>query len=110
MIKRGQIYFVNLNPTVGREQQGLRTVMVVSHDAFNRHMPPVVLPITSGGDYARTKGFSVPLTGSGLETTGVIGCDQPRTVDLLARKAQLKEQAPSYIVNEVLAKLATFLT
>ena len=107
MIKRGQIYYVNLDPTMGREQQGLRPVMVVSHDSFNRFMPAVVLPITSGGDFARTKGFAVPLTGSGLATTGVVRCDQPRTIDLSARQATLKEQAPEHIVDEVLAKLLT---
>jgi mRNA interferase MazF len=36
MISRGQIYFVNLNSTKGREQVGQRPVLVVSSDAINR--------------------------------------------------------------------------
>jgi len=64
-----------------------------------------VLPITSGGDFARTKGFAVSLSGAGTETTGVIRCDQPRALDLSARHARKLESVPDPIMNEVLAKL-----
>ena len=43
---------------------------------------PVVLPITSGGNFARTEGFVVTLAGAGTKTTGIIRCDQPRALDL----------------------------
>jgi mRNA interferase MazF len=33
---RGEIWFVNLNPTTGHEQQGLRPVLVVTEKEFNR--------------------------------------------------------------------------
>ena len=33
---RGEVWLVNLNPTVGREQQGARPVLVVSEKEFNR--------------------------------------------------------------------------
>ena len=33
-VKRGEIYFVNLNPTKGREQAGTRPVLVLSADAI----------------------------------------------------------------------------
>lgn len=36
MIARGQIYFVDLDPTIGREQSGRRPVLIVSSDAINR--------------------------------------------------------------------------
>ena len=35
-IKRGDIYFVNLNPIQGREQSGERPVVVISINAINR--------------------------------------------------------------------------
>jgi hypothetical protein len=38
---------------------------------------PVTLPITSGGNFARTAGFAVPLTGAGTKTTGVVGATNP---------------------------------
>ena len=106
-MERGDIYLVSLNPTAGHEQQGTRPVLVVSPAAFNRlTKTPVVLPITTGGSFARTAGFAVPLAGGGTKTTGVIRCDQPRALDLGARNGRRLESAPAAIVDEVLAKLA----
>jgi mRNA-degrading endonuclease toxin of MazEF toxin-antitoxin module len=34
--KRGEIWMADLNPTAGREQQGLRPTLVVSQEEFNR--------------------------------------------------------------------------
>ena len=34
-ILRGEIYWADLNPVRGREQAGLRPVLVISHEAFN---------------------------------------------------------------------------
>jgi mRNA-degrading endonuclease toxin of MazEF toxin-antitoxin module len=105
-MERGDIYLVSLDPTAGHEQQGMRPVLVVSATAFNRvTRTPVVLPITSGGAFARTAGFAVPLMGSGTQTTGVVRCDQPRALDLAARRARKLEKAPAAIVEEVLAKV-----
>ena len=59
-MERGDIYIVGLDPTKGHEQQGTRPVLVVSPGAFNRLTGmPVVLPITQGGNFARTAGFAV---------------------------------------------------
>ena len=106
-MERGDIYLVSLDPTAGHEQQGTRPVLVVSPAAFNRlTKTPVVLPITTGGNFARTAGFAVPLAGAGTKTTGVIRCDQPRALDLGARNARRLESVPAAILDEVLAKLA----
>jgi len=67
---------------------------------------PVVLPITSGGNFARTAGLAVPLTGAGIKTTGIIRCDQPRALDLGARRDRKLESVPDAIIDEVLARLA----
>jgi len=104
---RGDIYLVSLDPTAGREQQGTRPVLIVSPSAFNRITnTPVVLPITGGGNHARTNGFAVTLMGAGISTTGVIRCDQPRAIDLNARHAKKLESVPEFIMDEVLARLA----
>jgi mRNA interferase ChpB len=109
-MERGDIYLVSLDPAQGHEQQGRRPVLVVSPAAFNRlTRVPVVLPITSGGNFARTAGFAISLVGSGTQTTGVIRCDQPRALDLQARDARKLESVPATIVDEVLAKLAAIL-
>jgi len=106
-VERGDIYLVSLDPAAGHEQQGTRPVLVVSPAAFNRlTKTPVVLPITTGGNFARTAGFAVPLAGAGTKTTGVIRCDQPRALDLGARNGRRLESVPAAILDEVLAKLA----
>ena len=70
-MERGDIYLVSLDPTAGHEQQGTRPVLVVSPAAFNRlTKTPVVLPITTGGNFARTAGFAVPLADGGDENHG----------------------------------------
>jgi mRNA interferase ChpB len=106
-MERGDIYLVSLDPTSGSEQQGTRPVLGVSPAAFNRITKvPVVLPVTGGGNYARTAGFAVSLMGAGTQTTGVIRCDQPRALDLKSRHARKLETVPLSIMVEVLAKLA----
>lgn len=78
-MKRGDIYLVSLDPTQGHEQQGTRPVLIVSPDRFNQVMRvPIVVPITSGGRFARNAGFSVSLTNAGTRTTGIVRCDQPQ--------------------------------
>jgi mRNA-degrading endonuclease toxin of MazEF toxin-antitoxin module len=67
---------------------------------------PIVLPITSGGSFARTAGFAVPLVGAGTATPGVVRCDQPRALDLAARGARKLESVPQPILDEVLARVA----
>ena len=82
-------------------------MLVISPEAFNRITKlPVVLPITTGGDFARTAGFAVPLTGAGTKTTGVVRCDQPRALDLTARGGRKLESIPDAVMEEVLARLS----
>ena len=111
LMRRGDIYLVSLDRAGGHEQQGTRPVLVVSLDAFNKvTRVPVVLPITSGGNFARTAGFAVSLSGCGTRTTGVVRCDQPRALDLRARSGRCLEQVPATVMEEVLAKLATIIS
>ena len=105
-MNRGDIYLVSLDPTEGREQRGSRPVLIVSPGEFNEATKlPVICPITSGGDFARRIGFAVPITG--IKTTGVVRCDQPRVRDLAARNARKVDTLPESLMDEVLAKVAT---
>lgn len=109
-MERGDIYLVSLDPTSGHEQQGTRPVLIVSLGAFNRlTKTPMILPITTGGNFARTAGFTVSLMGAGTKTTGVVRCDQPRALDIGSHHGRKLESVPPAIVDEVLAKLAAIL-
>jgi len=105
-MKRGDIYSVSLDPTIGHEQQGHRPVLIISPTAFNQATKlPVVLPITSGGEFARRLGFAVPLTG--IRTNGIVRCDQPRVLDIEARHGRKVDALSSELLDEVLAKTIT---
>ena len=41
-ILRGEIYWADLNPVRGREQAGLRPVLILSHELFNRKSGTVI--------------------------------------------------------------------
>ncbi|OYQ61807.1 pemk protein [Pseudanabaena sp. SR411] len=110
-MKRGDIYLVSLDPTEGHEQQGTRPVLIVSPDKFNTLTKvPIVVPITSGGNFARTAGFAVSLDSAGTRTKGVVRCDQPRPIDLSARKARKLESVPDAIIDDVLARIVALFS
>jgi mRNA interferase MazF len=76
-VKRGEIWLVNLDPTVGTEIKKTRPCVVVSPPELNQHLRTVMLaPMTSKGFAAP---FRVPVTHAG--TKGLIVLDQLRSVD-----------------------------
>lgn len=84
MVKRGEIWLVNLDPTVGSEIQKSRPCLVVSPSELNDHLRTVIVaPMTSKGFAAP---FRFPVTHAG--TKGLIVLDQIRTVD----KARLSKK------------------
>ena len=108
-MNRGDIYLVSMDPASGHEQKGMRPVLVVSPGPFNKlTKTPIVVPITTGGNFARVAGFTVELVST--KTVGVARCDQPRTLDLAARKAKKLESVSANVMDEVLAKLATLIS
>lgn len=107
---RGDIYLVSLDPTMGHEQQGKRPVLIATKAQFNRSTGmPLVVPITTVGDFARTAGYAVTLMGAGTSTTGVARCDQLRALDIRARGGKRIERAPQFVIDEVLARIAAIM-
>lgn len=107
-MERGDIYFVDLDPTTGREQRGHRPIIIVSPAPFNALGVQLVAPITNGGNFARHRGFAVSL--SRTTTSGVILCNQVRTIDITARSGRFVERAPDDIIDDMLARIATLVT
>ena len=83
-MRRGEIYFVNLTPTVGREQAGTRPVLVVSSDRVNAL--PLVVTVVPGTDGRHVPvdhphNVRVPPDDSGLPRETVFLCFQARALD-----------------------------
>jgi mRNA interferase ChpB len=108
-VKRGDLFHVDLNPIKGREQAGARYVLVVSAKAFNNLGTPLVCPVTQGGEFSRSAGFAVSLSGAGTKVQGVVLCNQPRVLALKARGGRFVERVPNFIMDEVLARLVTLI-
>jgi len=85
MIRRGDVYFADLDPVVGREQAGRRPVLVVSDDSVNRR--GLVVTVIVGTDARKvdrdySTNVRVPSRESGLPRDTVFLCFQVRSLDL----------------------------
>jgi mRNA interferase MazF len=118
MISRGQIYFVNLSPTEGREQAGYRPVLVVSVDAINRQ--PLVVTVvvgTSAKNVTRHYPTNIRVTAkeTGLPLDTVFLCfqirslDPSRFLDPKTHRANLAGTLPSHRMAEVESALRLVL-
>jgi mRNA interferase MazF len=77
VVKRGEIWLITLDPTVGGEIKKSRPCVIVSPPELNQHLRTVIVaPMTSKGFVAP---FRVPVAHAG--TKGLVVLDQVRTVD-----------------------------
>ncbi len=106
-LDRGDIIHLDLDPTKGNEQQGKRYALVLTPDYFNQLGLALVAPITTGGKFARDRGFAVPLFETKI--TGVILTNQIRTIDIKTRVSCIIEKCPDDIVIEALARVQTLV-
>lgn len=107
MIKRGEIYFAQLNPVVGSEQGGIRPVLVVQNDIGNQYSPTtIILAITSQINKAKLP-THVELKAEqyGMERDSVILTEQIRTID----KTRLKQRI-AVLNEETMKKVEKALT
>ena len=84
MIRRGDVYFADLNPARGREEAGRRPVVVVSDDALNAQALVVTVVVgTSAKNVERRYSTTVfvPRAESGLPRDTVFLCFQVRSLD-----------------------------
>ena len=88
-IKRGDIYYAELNPVIGSEQGGTRPVLIISNDIGNKHSPTVIIaPITSRvHTKAKLPTHTLIKDFDGLDKNSIILFEQIRTID----KQRLRE-------------------
>ncbi|HWJ03580.1 MAG TPA: type II toxin-antitoxin system PemK/MazF family toxin [Verrucomicrobiae bacterium] len=102
LIRRGEIYYAELNPVVGSEQGGTRPVLVVQNDIGNQYSPTTIIAaITSQISKAKLPTHvEVTARRSGLERDSVILTEQIRTID----KSRLKEKV-TVLDEETMARV-----
>ena len=105
MVKRGDIWLVNLDPTVGSEIKKSRPCVVISPPELNAHLRTVIVaPMTSKGFAAP---FRIPVTHAG--TKGLVVLDQLRTVDK-TRLVKKMGSVSSKTLNATLTTLQEMFT
>lgn len=81
-IKLGDIFYANLNPTIGSEQDGIRPVLVVQNNKGNKFSPTIVIvPITSSLTKNDLPIHVVLENTKGLEKKSIALIEQIRTLD-----------------------------
>lgn len=99
---RGDIVWLDFDPTLGHEQSGRRPGIVLSSYKYNHKVGlAIVCPITS---QAKGYPFEVPIP-PGFKIKGVILADQLRCIDLQERNIELVFKIPPATV-EAVQKLA----
>lgn len=96
-ILRGDIFWANLNPTIGHEQAGLRPVLILSHDVFNRKSGTVIaIAITSQPQKA---GFplTLELSSTKLPKKSWVKISQIRTLSI----KRLRKKIGKSVINEL---------
>ena len=80
-MKRGEIYYANLSPTIGSQMAKLRPVLIVSNDVNNRvSLTVTILPITSNVTRVYPFELLLPTDLSGLPQVSKALAQQIRTI------------------------------
>ena len=88
-IKRGDVYYAELDPVIGSEQGGVRPVLIIQNDVGNQHSPTTIVAAITGQLSKAKLPTHVDLAGreNGLAKNSVVLVEQVRTID----KSRLKE-------------------
>jgi mRNA interferase MazF len=106
LLQAGDLVWVDLRPTRGREQDGVRPAVVLTDREFHRRNDTAIIcPITSNKKPWPTK-IVLP---EGLAVRGAVLVDQVRALDRSTRGFRSVGRVPDQILDEVRARLAVLL-
>lgn len=82
-ILRGQIYYADLDSSLGSEQGGVRPVLVIQNNIGNRHSPTLIVAALTGQIYVKRNLPTHLLIPSsvGLKMDSIVLLEQIRTID-----------------------------
>jgi mRNA interferase MazF len=104
-IKRGEVFLVNFDPTLGSETKKTRPAVVVSNDLNNAHSPIIsIAPISSKVTRIYSFEVEIPPDSGGLKTRSKIMVNQTRALD----KIRLVKKT-GHLPPEIMLQLARAL-
>lgn len=103
MVRKFEVYWVDLNPTIGAEMQKIRPCVVVSPKELNDHLDTVIIiPVTSA-----IHGYPYRVGCHIMGRDGEIATDQIRTVDKrqLRKRITTLAEEESFALQDVLRQM-----
>ena len=106
-MKRGEIYYADLDPTVGDETKKIRPVLIISNNANNNVANTItIIPITSNVNKVYPFEVLLHVNESGLSKTSKAQCHQIRTIS----KNRISNMKVQGVVNNlILSKINSAL-
>lgn len=105
-IKRGDVYYADLNPVVGSEQGGIRPIVVLQNDVGNKYSPTIIAAATTSKLYKAKLPTHVGLShdSTPLPKDSVVLLEQIRTIDKSRIKDKIGELPPEVMrqINDAL--------
>lgn len=108
-ILRGDIYWAQLNPTIGHEQAGERPVIVLSHDVYNERSGTVIAVAVSSQEPRAAFPLTLEITSAKLPKRSWVRISQIRTLSVERLGRKLAHIAPEELdrivegLNEIIA-------
>ena len=102
VIKRGDIFYADLRPVVGSEQGGIRPVLIIQNDTWNKHSPTVICAAITSKMHKSKLPTHVELDSARYDMVkdSVILLEQLRTID----KRRLKDKV-CHLDNDIIGQV-----
>lgn len=102
---RGDVVWIDFDPTKGHEQRGRRPAIVISPEKYNTISKCAIFcPITS-----KIKKYPFEVFFEGKDITGAVLADHVRTMDFTKRKIEFIEKVSPVVMDHIEAKLFTLI-
>ena len=103
---QGDIIVMDFDPQSGFEQKGRRPALVISNNTYNKTCKMAIVCPISNTD--KSHPYHIRLE-RGTQTSGVILCDQVRSLDIYTRNAVFKESVADAIIDEAIDLICSFV-
>jgi mRNA interferase MazF len=100
-ILRGEIRWADLNPARGREQAGLRPVLILSHDVFNERSGTVIAAALTSKPQRAGYPLAIELTGVPLPKRSWVKISQVRTLAVERIGRRVGRSSPEQLVEVI---------
>ena len=98
-ILRGEIYWADLNPVRGREQAGLRPILILSEDVFNEHSGTVIAMVITSQSQRAGFPLTLELKTGNLPKRSWVKISQIRTLSLERIGTKIGKVSPDELIQ-----------